>query len=86
MVIPLPQVAVRLASSTCDLSSAEMVYGTLVTLSGDFVASPGPPSPGFLQELMQRTDVRFPASSSLKVKHPGPCSGFRTPSRGYNGI
>jgi hypothetical protein len=51
LVIPLHLVAAEMA---------EMVYGTLLTLSGDFVASPGPPSPGFLQELREQMSVFQP--------------------------
>jgi transposase InsO family protein len=62
----------------CALSSAEMVYGTPLTLPGEFLDSQEPPAASFLQNLRQRMSafqpppVRSPPRLDGEVSAPGP--------------
>ncbi len=53
----LPWVLLGLRSALreeCGLSSAEMVYGSPLTLPGEFLEASSPPSASFLQELREK--------------------------------
>jgi hypothetical protein len=62
----------------CALTSAEMAYGTPLTLPGEFWDSQEPPAANFLQGLRQRMSVfqpppvRSPARLDSEASTPGP--------------
>jgi hypothetical protein len=49
-------------------SPAEAVFGAQPVLPGQFLSSPEPPSPSFLQELQQTLNNRLPPATAFGFK------------------